>query len=98
MTSDRYRLVHNLTEKMALQRGHKRVRWKNIKMLYRNNKFKYQEEHGKENLNYLMVLILYQVFRTIPSTSSKSMKHLQITHQIKHMPTKEGTKTKTRYI
>ena len=36
---------------------------------------KYQEQHGIKSLNYLMDLILYQTFRTISNTSSRSMKH-----------------------
>ena len=51
-TSDQCRLVPNLTDKMDLQRGDNRdalsylniyYRWKNIKKLYKNNKFKTSE-------------------------------------------------------
>ena len=40
---------------------------KNIKRLYKNNKFKYQLQQGMINANYLMDHILYQIFKIILS-------------------------------
>ena len=41
-----------------------------------------------KNLNYLTGLILCQIFRTIFSISSRSMKHCLINHQSKYISTK----------
>ena len=41
-----------------------------------------------KNLNYLTDLILGQIFRTIFSISSRSMKHCLINHQSKYISTK----------
>ena len=41
-----------------------------------------------KNLNYLTDLILGQIFRTIFSISSRSMKHCLINHQCKYISTK----------
>ena len=35
----------------------------------------YYEQRGMKNLNCLMDLVLYQTFRAISNTSSKSMEH-----------------------
>ena len=48
-----------------------------------------------------MDLILYQIFRTILSVSSRIMKHWPIDHQYKYMSTKSKTgtfKTNTGYL
>ena len=45
---------------------------KNIKKSYKNNKLKYQCQHGMENLNCLMDHIQYQIFKIL----SPSCKHL----------------------
>ena len=39
---------------------------------------KYQPRHGMENFNYLMGLILYQIFEVLFSILLKSIKHLLI--------------------
>ena len=39
---------------------------------------KYQVQHGMNSLNYLMDDIMYQIFKTILSTSSKNMRELLI--------------------
>ena len=39
---------------------------------------KYQLRHGMKNLNYLIDHILYQIFKTILSISSKNMRQLLI--------------------
>ena len=39
------------------------------------------------NLNYLMDLILYHIFRTISNKSSRSIKHWQVKHQFEYMST-----------
>ena len=50
--------------------------WKNIRTSYKNNK--YQLQHRIINLNYLMDLILCQMFKIIPVIPSKNMQHLLI--------------------
>ena len=67
--SDGHRLRRNLTDKMNLRRGDKRVAlsdlstyctWENIKKVVQKKKnLKYQEQRGMKSLNYLMDLILY---------------------------------------
>ena len=39
---------------------------------------KYQVQHEMKSLNYLMDDIMYQIFKTILSTSSKNMRELLI--------------------
>ena len=39
---------------------------------------KYQVRHGMKSLNYLMDDIMYQIFKTILSISSKNMRELLI--------------------
>ena len=39
---------------------------------------KYQLQHEMKNLNYLIVHILYKIFKTILSISSKNMRQLLI--------------------
>ena len=46
-----------------------------------------------KNLNYLTDLILGQIFRTIFSISSRSMKHCLINHQSKYISTKSNRVT-----
>ena len=76
-------LILKLSDKLDLRIGDKSIAlshlsinytWKNIKSSY--NKNKYQLQHGMINLNYLMVHILYQIFKTILSILSKNVKHL----------------------
>ena len=43
---------------------------------------KYKLKHRRKNLNYLMDHILYQIFKTILSISSKNMRQLLIILQI----------------
>ena len=43
---------------------------------------KYKLKHRRKNLNYLMDDILYQIFKTILSISSKNMRQLLIILQI----------------
>ena len=67
--SDGHRLRRNLTDKMNLRRGDKRVAlsdlstyytWKNIKEIVQKiMNLKYQEQRGMKSLNCLMDLILY---------------------------------------
>ena len=65
-TSKRHVLILNITDKIDLRRGEKRITllnlsiyytWKKIKTSYNNNKFKIQMDllqHGMMNLNYQM--------------------------------------------
>ena len=53
-----------------------------LKKSYKNNEFKISaptwNEHGVKSLNYLMDHILYQIFKTILSISSKNTRQLLI--------------------
>ena len=62
-TSDPYRLLLILSDKIKLKRSDKYVAisnlsiyytWKNMKKSYKNNKLKYQLQFGMISLNYLM--------------------------------------------
>ena len=73
-TSDPHRLLVNLTDKIDLRRKDKYIAlsnlsnyyaWKNIKKCIRTINLKYQLQRGMKNLNYLMDLILYQIFKII---------------------------------
>ena len=75
-TSDPYRLLFNLSDKINLKRSDKYVvlsnnfyTQKNIKKSYKNNKFIIQFQHGMKSLNYLMDDILYQIFNITLNTS-----------------------------
>ena len=69
-TSDPYRLLLILSDKIKLKRSDKYVAisnlsiyytWKNMKKSYKNNKLKYQLQFGMISLNYLMGYILYPI-------------------------------------
>ena len=73
-TSDPHKLLLNLTDKIHLGRSDKYVAlsnlniyytWENMKTSYKNNKLKFQLQHGMTNLNYLMDHSLYQIFKFI---------------------------------
>ena len=73
-TSDPHRLLLNLTDKIDLRRKDKYIAlsnlsnyyaWKNIKKRIRTINLKYQLQRGMKNLNYLMDLILCQIFKII---------------------------------
>ena len=73
-TSDPYRLLFNLFDKINLKRSDKCIALSNLsiycngsKMLSKNNKLKYQLQCGMINLHYLTNDILYQTFRIILS-------------------------------
>ena len=85
-TSDTHRLLLNLLDKINLERSNKHIAlsnlsiyytWNNIKKSYKYNKFKRSAPTWK-SLNYLVDHILYQIFKTILSISSKSMRQLLI--------------------
>ena len=83
-TTDPHRLLLNLLDKINLKRNEKYValsvlsiyyrRMENIKKLYKTINLKYQLQVGIINLNYLLVYILYQLFKAILSISLKTMK------------------------
>ena len=50
-----------------------KIKKKNAKII----NLKYQLRHGLKGLNYLMAHILYQIFKTVLSISSKNMRQLQ---------------------
>ena len=71
-------------DQMNLRRGDKLVALSDLSICYtlKNIKghaevinLKYQEQNRMNNLKYLMDLIMCQVFRTISSISSRSMKY-----------------------
>ena len=73
-TSDPCRLSLNLADKIDLRRKDKYIAssnlsiyytQKNIKKSYKNNKLKYQLQHGMKKLNYLMDHILCHIFNII---------------------------------
>ena len=47
---------------------------KNIKSHTKTINLKFPDQHGMQNLNYLMDHILYQIFKIILNISSKNMK------------------------
>ena len=76
-TLDPHMLRFNLTGKIDPRRCNNRVAlsqisiyntWKNIKKCTKTTNVKYQEQIGMNSLNFLMDLILYQIFRTISNT------------------------------
>ena len=71
-TSDPYRLFLTFSDKINLMNRDKYVvlsnlriyySWKNIKMSYKNNKFKISGQREMKNLSYLMDNILYQILK-----------------------------------
>ena len=86
-TSDPHRLLLNLSDKINLKRSGKYVALSNLSIYYtwRNKKshtkiinLKYQLRHQMKSFNYLMDHILYQIFKTILSISSKNRRRLLI--------------------
>ena len=68
------RNLKNPTKNMALANFSIYYTWKNIKSESNNNKFKISHQHGMMLLIYLMVLILFLIFRIILNLSLKNMK------------------------
>ena len=77
-TSDLYRLFFNFSDKINLMNSDKYVAlsnlriyysWKNIKLSYKNNKFKIYGQREMKNLSFLMDHILYQILKIILSIS-----------------------------
>ena len=75
-TSDRHRLLLNLSDKINFKRSvnvlsikkkkkKKENTWKNIKSHTKIINLKYQLQHRMKNLNYLLNHILYQIFKII---------------------------------
>ena len=76
-TSDRHRLLLNLSDKINFKRSvnvlsikkkkkkKKENTWKNIKSHTKIINLKYQLQHRMKNLNYLFNHILYQIFKII---------------------------------
>ena len=74
-TSDRHRLLLNLSDKIKFKRRvnvfsikkkkKKKNTWKNIKSHTKIINLKYQLQHRMKNLNYLLNHILYQIFKII---------------------------------
>ena len=78
-TNESQKLVLNVSQRLALRNPNKQVAlqnlsiyytWKNIRKQYKNNKsiiIALQRE--MMNLNYQMVLVLFQIFKIILNTS-----------------------------
>ena len=70
-TSDRHRLLLNLSDKINFKGSvnvlsiKKKKKRKNIKSHTKIINLKYQLQHGMKNLNYLLNHILYQIFKII---------------------------------
>ena len=73
-TSHPHRLLLNLTNKIDLKRKDRYIflsnlsifyTWNNLKNQTKTINLKFQLQHGKKNLNYLMDHILYQIFKII---------------------------------
>ena len=74
--SEPHILILKLTDKLDLRRGEKITAlsnlsiyytWKNMQSAYNNNKFKKSAPTWKDNLNFLMDPILYQILKIILS-------------------------------
>lgn len=98
-TSDTHKLRLNLADKINLRRDDKSwltnygiyYKLNNIKSCTETTNSKHQKHYSIKNLKYLLDRILYQIFRTILSIWSRSMKRWEINHQSKFMSTKFRT-------
>ena len=86
-TSDPYRLLLNLLDKINLKRSDKYVvlsnrsiyyTWNSIKKNKKIMNLKYQLRIGMKSLNYLMDHILYQIFKNILRILLKNMRNILI--------------------
>ena len=86
-TSDSYRLLLRHSDEIDLKRSDKYVALtnvsiyetrENIKSHSKALNLKYLDQHGMKNSHCQMDPILYQIFKTILSISTKNMKHLRI--------------------
>ena len=86
-TSDPYRLLLNLLDKINLKRSDKYVvlsnrsiyyTWNSIKKYKKIMNLKYQLRIGMKSLNYLMDHILYQIFKNILRILLKNMRNILI--------------------
>ena len=68
-TSDPYRLLFNLTDKINLKRSDEYVALSNLSIYYTwkyiKRSYKNKLQHRMKSLNYLMDHILYQMFKSI---------------------------------
>ena len=80
-TSDPYRLLLNLTDKIYLRGKDKYIALSNLSMYYtwkiykrhiKTINLRFQLQHGMKNLNYLMDYILYQIFKIILNICEKA--------------------------
>ena len=64
-TSNPYRLLLNLSDKINLKRSDKYIALSNLKTIqsYKKINLKYQHWHGMKSFNYLMDHSLYQIFK-----------------------------------
>ena len=79
-----HKFVLNLSERLDLRSSNKHVAlqnlsiyytWKNIRKQYKNYKLKIKLQYGMMSFSYEMILILFQIFKILSSTSLKSMKY-----------------------
>ena len=77
------KFVRNLTERLDLRSSNKHVALqkvihytgKNMRKQFKKNKLKIIAPTLNDELNYLIVLILCQIFKIVSNISSKSKKH-----------------------
>ena len=83
-TNEPHKFFLNLSQGLDLRSSDEHVplqnlsiycKWEIMRKQYKNNKFKIIVQHGMMNLNYQMVLILFQIFKNLLSASLKSIKH-----------------------
>ena len=86
-TSDRHRLLPNLSNEINLKRNDKNVALSNLSIYSALKKVKkytkiinknFKLQHGIKSLNYLMGHVLYQIYRNFVSIASKHMRQLLI--------------------
>ena len=73
-TNEPYRFKYDLIDKLDLRNPNKNMAfanlsiyytWKNVKSIYKNNRLKYQHQHGMKRLICLMDRIIYQIYKII---------------------------------
>ena len=86
-TSDRHRLLPNLSNEINLKRSDKNVALSNLSIYSTLKKVKkytkimnknFKLQHGIKSLSYLMGHVLYQIYRNFVSIASKHMRQLLI--------------------
>ena len=83
-TNEPHKFVFNLSQRLGLRSSNKDVvlqnvsiyyAWKNTRNKYKNNKLKIIAQTWNDEFELQMLLILFQIFKTILNMSFKNMKH-----------------------